>query len=373
MTGCRIPGGPLLPAAIDHEGERSDYHMTQAPELGKFERYLVEEFYDDYREGTLPRRTFFRRVAYITGGMATAAATLAAMGCTGDDLPDPKASIPPATQSPTPRAATPSPTPTGTVVPVAGAKSPISSPEFDPMVRASDITFASEGGQAGGYLALPAAASTTKRAAILICHENAGLTPHIRDVARRFAKEGYAALALDLLTREGGTAKNERDKIPGLLTGAGIPRHVADFTAARKQLGTIEGVDGARVGMIGFCFGGGVTWASATAIPELKAVVPFYGPAPDAAAVPYYGPAPDAAGVANVKAAVLGVYAENDARITGGRDALGTALTTAKVNHEMKTYPGVGHAFHNDTGMAYNEAQAAQAWKDTLAWFTKHV
>ena len=75
MTGCRIPGGPLLPAAIDHEGERSDYHMTQAPELGKFERYLVEEFYDDYREGTLPRRTFFRRVAYITGGMATAAAT----------------------------------------------------------------------------------------------------------------------------------------------------------------------------------------------------------------------------------------------------------------------------------------------------------
>lgn len=333
--------------------------MTDSPELGKFERYLVEEFYDDYREGKLPRRAFFRRVAYITGGMATAAAALAAMGCTGRDLPNPKASIPAAT--PTPAGPTPQPTPAGTVVPVPGAKSPISVPDFDSAVRGRDVTFASGSAQAGGYLVVPAATSTTKRAAVLICHENAGLTPHIRDVARRFAKEGYTALAVDLLTREGGTDKQERDKVPGLLTGAGTDRHVADFAAARSYLGTVEGVDGARVGMIGFCFGGGVTWAAATKIAELKAVVPFYGPAPDAAAV------------ANIKAAAFGVYAEKDARISGTKDALDAALTTAKVTHQMKLYPGVGHAFHNDTGGAYDEAQATQAWKDSLAWFTKNV
>ena len=182
----------------------------RTPELGKFERYLVEEFYDDYREGKLPRRAFFRRVAYITGGMATAAAALAAMGCTGDDLPDPKASIPTAAPTAAPTTApTPVPVPTGTVVPVVGAKSPLSSPEFDPLVRGQDITFAVGAAQGGGYLAVPAAASTAKRAAILICHENRGVSPHIRDVARRFAKEGYAALAVDLLAREGARRRSK--------------------------------------------------------------------------------------------------------------------------------------------------------------------
>ncbi len=343
--------------------------MAEAPaELGTFERYLVNEFYDDYKEGTLPRRAFFRRVAYITGGMAAAASTLAAMGCSGPDLPDPKASIPAATPTAAPPKATPTATPAGTTVPVPNAKSPLSVPDGDPAVRGRDVTFPSGSAQGGGYLALPAASSTTKRAAILICHENAGLTPHVRDVARRFAKEGYAALALDLLAREGGTDKNERDRIPGLLTGAGIDRHVADFAAARTYLGTVEGVDNTRVGMTGYCFGGGVSWAAATKIPELKAVVPFYGPAPA-----------DLTTLSGIKAAAFGVYAANDARITDGQGggtsqaALDAALTTAKVTHQMKVYPGVGHAFHNDTGMAYNEAQATQAWKDTLAWFTKYV
>ena len=232
-------------------------------------------------------------------------------------------------------------------------------PDGDPAVVGKDVKFE----QAGGYLAMPTApaAGGAKRAAILVCHENAGLTPHIRDVARRFAKAGYAALAVDLLTREGGTPGADRDKVPGMLTSAGTDRHVADFAAARKYLGTVDGVDGARVGMIGFCFGGGISWAAATKIPELKAVVPFYGPTPDLGAVPA------------IKAACLGVYAANDARITASKDPLDAAMTAAKVTHEMKVYPGVGHAFHNDTGNAYDETQAAQAWKDALAWFGKYV
>lgn len=339
--------------------------MAQQPDLGTFERYLVDEFYDDYRAGTLPRRAFFRRVAYITGGMAAAAATLAAMGCTGPDLPDARASIPAPlptepTAEPTP-AASSAPVEAGTVVPVPGALSPLSVPEGDPAVHGSDVTFASDDDEVGGYLALPASNAAASRAAVLICHENSGLTPHIRDVARRFAKEGYAALAVDLLAREGGSAAQERDRISGLLTGAGIDRHVGDFAAAHAYLGGVEGVDGARVGMIGFCFGGGVSWAAATRIPELRAVVPFYGPAPDPAAVPA------------IRAAVFGVYAENDGRITPGATPLEEALAAAGVTHQMTVYPGVGHAFHNDTGRAYDETQAAQAWKDTLAWFTRHL
>jgi len=335
---------------------------TGTIELGKFERYLVEEFYDDYRAGEISRRTFIRRVAYVTGGMGAAALAMAAVGCSSSELPAAGTPIPPAepTSEASP-ASTPASTPTAAaaLVPVAGAKSPLSVAENDPAIVGKDVMFE----QAGGYLALPAApaAGGAKRAAILVCHENAGLTPHIRDVARRFAKEGYAALAVDLLAREGGTAGKERDQVPGMLTSAGIPRHVSDFVAAQKYVATLDGVDGTRVGMTGYCFGGGVTWAAATAIPELKAVAPFYGPAPDLAEVP------------KIKAACLGVYAANDARINAGKDALAAALTAAGVTHEMKLYPGVGHAFHNDTGNNWNEEQGLQAWKDTLAWFAKYV
>jgi carboxymethylenebutenolidase len=113
--------------------------------------------------------------------------------------------------------------------------------------------------------------------------------------------------------------------------------------------------------MTGFCFGGGVTWRSATAIPELKAAVPFYGPAPEPEQVP------------NIKAAVFGVYAEQDERINAGKDALEQALKDAGVTYQMKVYPGVNHAFHNDTGERYDETQATQAWQDMLAWFEQHL
>jgi carboxymethylenebutenolidase len=113
--------------------------------------------------------------------------------------------------------------------------------------------------------------------------------------------------------------------------------------------------------MTGYCFGGGITWRSAVAIPELKAAVPFYGPAPDLAQVP------------NIKAAVFGVYAELDERITPSKDPLEKALKDAGKTYQMKVYPGVNHAFHNDTGERYDETQATQAWQDTLDWFAQHV
>lgn len=332
--------------------------------LGKFERYLVEEFYDDWREGEINRRTFIRKVAFVTGSMAATATAMLALGCSNDELPAkdepmPKAATPGTTEVPK-AAATASPTAAAVFVPVVGAKSKISVPEGDPAVIGSDVKFPAGAAQAGGYLVKPAKA-TAGMHAILVCHENRGLTVHIRDIARRFAKEGYVALAVDLLARDGGTPSRDPDQVPGLLTGAGTDRHVADFAAGLKYLGTVESVDAKRIGMTGYCFGGGISWVAATQIPELKAVAP------------YYGPAPDLATVKNMKAAMFGVYAENDTRITGSAEALRTAMAAAGIVNQITIYPGVGHAFHNDTGGAYNEAQATKAWTDTLAWFAKYV
>lgn len=359
-------------------------------ELNTFQRYFVEEFYDDYREGLLSRRAFIRRLVYITGSMAATASTMSLLGCTPSELPAPTEPIPSATATamaltleptaaPSPAAtATPPPQPTATpepteaaaaseatatpaaqLEPVPGAQSPLSVPEGDPAVLSSQVTFASQGAEIMAYLARPAADGTY--AGILVCHENRGLTPHIQDVARRFAKAGYVALALDLLSREGGTAAVDQDQVPALLSGAPVERHVGDFAAGLEYLQSLDYVDAERIGMTGYCFGGGITWRCAVGLPELKAAVPFYGPAPDLAQVP------------DIQAAVFGVYAEQDERINAGKDALEQALKDAGKTYQMKVYPGVNHAFHNDTGQRYVEAQATQAWQDTLAWFEQYL
>lgn len=327
--------------------------MTQ--QLGKFEKYLTEEFFDDYRAGAMSRHTFTRRVAFITGSMAAAAAAMALVGCTPQELPRSTDPMP----TPTPSgssAGTASGTPTGAVP---GAKSPLSVSEGAPGLVTATVQFPSAGTDISAYLARPDGDEAGP--AVLICHENRGLTPHIQDVARRFAKAGYAALALDLLSREGGTASLDRDAVPGVLTKAGAQRHVSDFAAAFDYLNSQDFVDSGRIAMTGYCFGGGITWQAATELSGLKATSAFYGPAPDLAKV------------AAIKPAVLGVYAELDDRITGALPAFRDALADTDVRHELKVYPGVDHAFHNDTGERYNEAQATAAWNDTMDWFGRYV
>lgn len=324
--------------------------MTQ--QLGKFEKYLIEEFFDDYRAGAMSQHTFTRRVAFITGSMATAAAAMAMVGCTPQELPRSTDPMP----TPTPSASSAG---TGTAGAVPGAKSPLSVPEGAAGLVTATVQFPSAGTDISGYLARPEGDKAGP--AVLICHENRGLTPHIQDVARRFAKAGYAALALDLLSREGGTAGLDRDAVPGALTRAGAQRHVSDFAAAFDYLNSQDFVDSGRIAMTGYCFGGGITWQAATELSGLKATSAFYGPAPDLEKVPA------------IKPAVLGVYAELDDRITGAMPALRDALAATDVRHELKVYPGVDHAFHNDTGERYNETQATAAWNDTLDWFGKYV
>jgi carboxymethylenebutenolidase len=350
-------------------------------ELNTFQKYFVEEFYDDYREGLLSRRAFIRRVALITGSMAAAAATMSALGCAPSELPAPTETIAFATApalattatAPAPRAtAAPTVVPTETAAvspvtttpaaqlePVPGAQSPLSVPEGDPRVITGQVTFDSQGDELVAYLARPAREGDFP--AVMVCHENRGLTPHIRDVARRLAQAGYVALAIDLLSREGGTPAVDPDQVPALLSSAPAERHVADFAAGFDYLRALDYVKGDSIGMTGFCSGGGITWRCGVALPDLKAAAAFYGPAPDLAQVP------------NMRAAVFGVYAELDTRITAGKDALEQALVDAGVTHQMVVYPGVNHAFHNDTGQRYDEVQATQAWEDTLAWFEEYL
>ena len=148
----------------------------------------------------------------------------------------------------------------------------------DPAVIAADVQFPASDTNIMGYLARPA--NTDRSPVILVCHENRGLTPHIQDVTRRYAKAGYVALAVDLLSRQGGSAAVGASNVPGALGSIDPEQFVEDFKSGWHYLQGESFADADRVGMNGFCFGGGVTWQVAVHMPELLAAVPFYGPHP---------------------------------------------------------------------------------------------
>lgn len=300
--------------------------------MTKLQRYLAEEVAEDHADGIITRREALKRLGLLGLTATSAAALLAA--CAKDESPTAQTSPTPTTRSPTT-----SPTATGAVTPQA-------------------ITFA---GPNGRTLMGAWAAAAQPKGGVLVIHENRGLTEHIRSVAGRFAGSGYSALALDLLSEEGGTANLGGDaEAMAALNAAPDSRFVADMKAALTEIG--KRVPGAKLGMIGFCFGGGMTWMLLDAgEPRLAAAAPFYGTTPDN---------PDFSGSA---AAVLGVYAENDSRVNATRDEARAALQVANLTHEIKTYPGVDHAFFNDTGARYNETQARRAYQDVLAWFGRHL
>jgi len=231
----------------------------------------------------------------------------------------------------------------------------------DPTIDGQDITFDNGGVQIMAYQARLKTISAAVPV-VLVCHENRGLTDHIRDVARRFAREGYVACAVDLLSREGGTASKNPAQIPGLLSGAPVSRHVSDFQAAVAHYKTQNFVRSELMGMTGYCFGGGITWQAAEQIPDLKSASPYYGPRPPLDQVP------------NIKAAVFAVYSSDPGDFANnGRDELEAALRTANITYEIKVYPNTRHAFHNDTGSSWSPDQGPAAFKDTLAWFERYL
>ena len=203
--------------------------------------------------------------------------------------------------------------------------------------------------------------AASPRGTVLVIHENKGLTDRIRSVAGRFAGAGYSALALDLLSEEGGTA-TFTDQAQATAALATVPpaRFVADMKAGIDELG--RRVPDGKMAAVGFCFGGGMVWRLlASGEPRL------------AAAVPFYGPLPEGADFSGSKAAVLAIYAELDARVNASRDAAAAALAKAGLPHEIVTVPGADHAFFNDTGPRYNATAAAEAYERVLAWFGEYL
>jgi carboxymethylenebutenolidase len=213
-------------------------------------------------------------------------------------------------------------------------------------------------GKIKGYLARPAAASG-KLPAVLVVHENRGLNPHIKDIARRLALDNFMALAPDALTPLGGYTGDE-DSARALFGKLEQPKTREDFVAAYNYLKGRADSTG-RVGVVGFCYGGGIAHMLATRVPDLAAAVPFYGnmPAPEEAA--------------KVKAPLLIHFAENDARINAAWPAYEAALKAAKVDYTAHTYPGTNHGFNNDTTPRYDEAAAKLAWQRTTDFFKKHL
>ncbi|KOS53146.1 dienelactone hydrolase family protein [Rhodococcus rhodochrous] len=300
-----------------------------------FQRYIAEEIAVDHADGLLTRREALRRLGLLGLSLTASSALLAACATENDSS---------ATSS----------TPSG----AASASPDRPPPGTAEAVATEPITFA---GPEGRTLQGAWAPAADPRGAVLVIHENKGLNDHIRSVAGRLAGAGYSALAIDLLSEEGGTAVfTDPAQATAALSTVPPQRFSQDMRSGIDELA--RRVPDRGIGAVGFCFGGGMTWLLLTT-----------GDPRVAAAVPFYGPLPDAADFAGSRAAVLAIYAELDQRVNASRDAATAALERAGLVHEVVTYPGADHAFFNDTGPRYNADAAAQAYDRMLAWFGTHL
>ncbi|MBS1977026.1 MAG: dienelactone hydrolase family protein [Bacteroidetes bacterium] len=231
-------------------------------------------------------------------------------------------------------------------------------PLEDDRIETEHVTYAGDGCEMKAYVAKPKKGK--KFSAVMVIHENRGLNPHIEDVTRRAALEGYLAIAPDALSPLGGTptdADAARDMFQKLDAGKNLNNFIKgfDYLKSRKDCN-------GKFGVVGFCWGGGMANQMAVHVPDLRAAVPFYGRQPEAA------------DVSKIKAAVQLHYAGMDERINAGITAYEEALKKAGVRYELYTYEGAQHAFHNDTAPTrYNETAAKLAWQRTMEFFKKYL
>ncbi|HKW78788.1 MAG TPA: dienelactone hydrolase family protein [Candidatus Limnocylindria bacterium] len=330
-------------------------------ELNETQRYFVEEHVEDFRDGLITRRELVRRVTLIAGSAAAATTILAAC----DLSPRGASGI-----SPTPAGTTTgggaSPT-TGFVAsgpyatpPAAATTDGITVKPDDPRISVSkpDVR-GTDGASLMAYMVKPNLSGRVP--GVIVIHENRGQTEHIRDVVRRVATAGFVGINIDLVARDGGADKlTDAAAYNAALGKRSLADKLSDHKAAFDFL---RAQTSGAIGVVGFCFGGGETWNVLIAGLELKAGVPFYGPQPS-----------NFADLSRTKAAVSAVYAELDTRITGTAAQMEEQLKKAGVPYQIKVYPGVNHAFHNDTnGDRYNATQAQLAWTATIEWFRKYL
>ncbi|HJZ40740.1 MAG TPA: dienelactone hydrolase family protein [Bacteroidales bacterium] len=231
-------------------------------------------------------------------------------------------------------------------------------PEDDAGLVTEFITYPGATGEVKAFLARPK--DSKKYPAVIVIHENRGLQPHIQDVTRRMAKEGFLSIAPDALSPLGGTPKDDADKARTMLGELNPEETTKNFVAAVKYLET-HPLSTGKVGCTGFCWGGAMTNKVAVNAPNLDAAVPYYGSTPEAGDVP------------KIKAPVMAHYAGDDARINAGIPAFEEALKKAGIEYNIFMYEGAQHAFNNDSSERYNEQAAKLAWGRTVGFFKEKL
>lgn len=292
--------------------------MTELkPRNRKTMKRKVNELYEGFRSGVVGRREFMKKLALATGGTAAAVVILPACG----------RSTARAAQSETVKLIS----------------------EF--------ITYQAPDGMMQAYLSMPE--GDERLPGVIVIHENRGLVPHIQDVNRRMAMEGFISLAPDALTPLGGTP-DDQELGREMMGKLDREETIRNFVAAVKYLKSHPRSTG-MVGCTGFCWGGAMTNQVAVTSPDLDAAVPYYGSVPEAEDVP------------RIKADVMAHYAENDDRINAGIPAFEEALKAAGIDYQIFIYEGTRHAFNNDTGQNYDEEAADLAWKRTIGFFSEKL
>jgi carboxymethylenebutenolidase len=314
-TAPRVAGA--LPHRLRHPGVRPTGTF-----LGGTMRQDIIDLYDEYTHERLDRRVFMDQLAKLAGGTTAAAA----------------------------------------LVPILKANYANAAmvPADDARLTIEEVSFAGAGGDVQGYLVRPADASGPLPGVVVI-HENRGLNPHIEDVARRIALEGFVTLAPDFLSPAGGTPDDE-DQAREMIGALDAEQTLDNALAAVDFLATNEATNG-NVGVVGFCWGGGMVNQVAVSAPNNLG-----------AAVAYYGRQPAAEDVASIQAPIVLHYAGLDERINAGIPAYEEALKANEIDHTIYMYEGVNHAFNNDTSEArYDQTAAELAWQRTIDFFKQHL
>jgi len=285
----------------------------------------IKKLAEEYRDGKISRREFIQKAVVLTGSLAAATSLI-------DSLLGPAA-----------HAAQTDPN--------------------DPGLKSSEVQYPGKAGTLFGYLSRPSAAG--KYPAIIVISDNLGLVDHFRDIARRYAKEGYVALVPDVLSRHGGTAKaNPKGAgVRNIGELAPVEALTEDIDAGFTYLKSLPEVRGDRLGITGFCWGGGMTFTASTRVRGLKAVVVFYGDSPQPLEL-----------VKNIEAPILAHYAEKDPRITNAVPATEEAMKKYNKSYTYKIFPGAQHAFFSDERPdRYHPEAAKEAWGRTLEFFKKQL
>ena len=285
----------------------------------------VKELVRKYNEGKISRRDFIRQAVFLTGSLAVATGLIESL------IPEP-------------------------------VHAAMTEPD-DPALVSEEVKYTGKAGTLFGYVSRPKGPGP--HPAVIVIHANKGLTPHVRDVARRFAKEGYVALAPDYFSRHGGTKKvNPKfGRIKGYRKLVPEDKVMEDTESGFTYLRSLSSVRDDRIGVTGFCWGGGMAFTSAARIRGLKAAVIFYGRTPK-----------PIDRVQNIEAPVMAHYGGEDKRIGKGIDATVAAMKKYKKPFDYKIYPGAKHAFMSDNRKSrYHPEAAKEAWSRSLEFFGKHL